>query len=981
MKTFQFVIYSILTLAFGQTPLLSQNREISNFWEKHCDLPKFGSDNNSLNNIIINNEGVIFGIKEKYDLYSFLYRSIDNGATWQDISNNLPIAVDSEFEGMVNIPGYKPIMDEGRRSGVKISLWGDYLLLFNGDNNMVGEFTWLSRDNGNSWELIKNKKTYKIYYIFSKTVKDLIIEYYYDKTYHVKKSTDFGKTWKEISEKEFEEICLSEIKIKEVEYKSNDKNIPNPNGFIELFNYSNDDKWYLKEDFLKLPKNNDPNIFVQVGNFDNTPSKKYCFVNVFYDNDIFRLGGLNSSKNLSSYEKNWYICTKLSNNQWKTVSKTRVSFDYRNELIAIDCNDNVYAYIDYPKKIGFCKSSDGGITWNTLPIKPFDRLDFNSLNHDGRFYIPHKGTLYRSKEKIDCGISPSQEPETKIKFGTTVITHGYQLGGVPPTNQSDWTFQMALAIVKKHGKGTVKTYQKSTGRFKTDTEVGVGGETVLLFDWAAESDDNSHGYSEAAGDALFAALMMEQKKSKLENLHLIGHSRGAVVNSECVLRLLSAGVAVDHVTYLDPHDWGVGTIATQTDDDFDVHPEFNPIPGIANSHQAVVGWSGVGFCDTYYQNSGWESPFPDCGTCVGGLEGRDIRGSNSTLWNYYGKNKICHSNIHSCGYTNSVISPNAVIDKEGGYKYARLGGNERPPLSDAQSIPIDADFFFGIYNLKRPDGIPYQRIKGIMNGSFDRGINEYSQNLPTTPGGQPQGYYYALLPGWQYHGGSNPSESVEYKTDHIVLSNSLTSKNSKSLLRHNRFFVPKDAKAIAFKYKSLKSEKGKINIKIQSQTSLKNRESSINLEKINPSFIEHNINVSEFSQDVITLEFELISTGNGNLSIALDDIRFDKNKSTFSTNSNQPSEKVEIVVDNNIQNLNPHIRYGTIKTLQGSNLNIRSDPSDKATIINKAPNGEKVKILGEDDKRVTVNGEKGKWLKIEYGGKIGWAWGNFIEKQ
>jgi hypothetical protein len=74
------------------------------------------------------------------------------------------------------------------------------------------------------------------------------------------------------------------------------------------------------------------------------------------------------------------------------------------------------------------------------------------------------------------------------------------------------------------------------------------------------------------------------------------------------------------------------------------------------------------------------------------------------------------------------------------------------------------------------------------------------------------------------------------------------------------------------------------------------------------------------------------------------------------------------------------VKYGTIKTLQGSNLNVRSEPSDKATIINKAPNGEKVKILGEDDKIVTVNGEKGKWLKIEYGGKVGWVWGNFIVK-
>lgn len=69
---------------------------------------------------------------------------------------------------------------------------------------------------------------------------------------------------------------------------------------------------------------------------------------------------------------------------------------------------------------------------------------------------------------------------------------------------------------------------------------------------------------------------------------------------------------------------------------------------------------------------------------------------------------------------------------------------------------------------------------------------------------------------------------------------------------------------------------------------------------------------------------------------------------------------------------------GTVKTVQGSNLNLRDQPSDKATIINKIPDGTKIKIVDEDAQVVVVNGEKGKWLKIEYNGVIGWAWGKFI---
>ncbi len=72
---------------------------------------------------------------------------------------------------------------------------------------------------------------------------------------------------------------------------------------------------------------------------------------------------------------------------------------------------------------------------------------------------------------------------------------------------------------------------------------------------------------------------------------------------------------------------------------------------------------------------------------------------------------------------------------------------------------------------------------------------------------------------------------------------------------------------------------------------------------------------------------------------------------------------------------------GYVKTKQGSNLRLRSEPSDKSTILTQIPNSSQVKILREDNKEVIVNGEKGKWLKIEYEGIIGWAWGNFIVKQ
>ncbi len=69
---------------------------------------------------------------------------------------------------------------------------------------------------------------------------------------------------------------------------------------------------------------------------------------------------------------------------------------------------------------------------------------------------------------------------------------------------------------------------------------------------------------------------------------------------------------------------------------------------------------------------------------------------------------------------------------------------------------------------------------------------------------------------------------------------------------------------------------------------------------------------------------------------------------------------------------------GIVKTKQRSNLNLRSKPSDKASIITKIPNDSQVSILGYDDKMVIVNGETGMWCNIEFKDTIGWAWGKFI---
>ena len=88
-----------------------------------------------------------------------------------------------------------------------------------------------------------------------------------------------------------------------------------------------------------------------------------------------------------------------------------------------------------------------------------------------------------------------------------------------------------------------------------------GEHLVLISDWFKESDINDSGFSEAAADALFAAIVSlnfgTQGDLFKTPMHFIGHSRGAVVNSEIIQRLgtyFKGQLPEIQMTTLDPHD-------------------------------------------------------------------------------------------------------------------------------------------------------------------------------------------------------------------------------------------------------------------------------------------------------------------------------------------------------------------------------------------------------------------------------------------
>lgn len=59
-------------------------------------------------------------------------------------------------------------------------------------------------------------------------------------------------------------------------------------------------------------------------------------------------------------------------------------------------------------------------------------------------------------------------------------------------------------------------------------------------------------------------------------------------------------------------------------------------------------------------------------------------------------------------------------------------------------------------------------------------------------------------------------------------------------------------------------------------------------------------------------------------------------------------------------------------------LRLREAPSETARIITLIPHGSEVRFRGEEDREMTIGGAKGKWTKVSWQGREGWAFGGFL---
>ena len=391
-----------------------------------------------------------------------------------------------------------------------------------------------------------------------------------------------------------------------------------------------------------------------------------------------------------------------------------------------------------------------------------------------------------------AGAANNASPKVADVTGTTVVIHGFQLSGAVP----DWPFYLAEAIRVRAGGGRIFEYDPATGDLVDCSHPAcgpqdAGGETVIVYDWAVASNQSGTGFSEVAGEALAAGLAewsgATPSLADLDHLHLIGHSRGAVVASEAAERLVAAGLpAPEQVTSLDPHDTGAFGLTEERRepeglwDDLDVndlHPEYEcgPQPGESSG---VCSWLGVGYHDNYWRN---QDGFP----CFFDPDGKPVPGGSD--FDASGLDDFCHSDVHAWYYftvdTAATTHPetgdppgldwfdagNLTCDMTSrtwplartvdGFNASRIGGSpERCPDDPSSKQEVRFDF-----SLR----------EGLVNGDFEK---------------QPAG---DVIAGWWLHGGGGAGVLADDGDAYLRL-------EAGQLRRHGRFYVPGSTSDIRF---------------------------------------------------------------------------------------------------------------------------------------------------------------------------------------
>lgn len=631
-------------------PLIAQQND--NFWLP-VNTPKDSSyqfngytffyDGTPHFQLAINNKGVWLLAKtyihKGYIKHSLLYRSTDQGESWQKIDKSLPKNM-----------GFLPEVNSDW--GITQLVAVDSVFLLVATEKMMGHTDprnnriLRSYNGGISWEIANDNpvsqevklipqepgKVIKMESVRSMPDRTLpTVPMSYQKSYvQLEESTDYGTSFRERYSADLDTM----VAVKGGIYNTYFESITNGSSkFLKVRN-----TFWRKLGDLGLQATEGTNIYYETeGNkvsFGNINSKALSNPR---DIELTRIPYLfveTGTSNLYTYGNNNTILKSTDGGKnWRAVGAP--AFKYMDKLFPIPCSGNLYVsgvhksqkeetvtyiqpYTGFKKqKTLFInpswRSQDGGMTWQELKglTAAIDDWDYDS---DGTIYVATQHGLFKSREK-ECIGKPTEIKPT-LHYGTTIITHD-DLPVSPQHNFESWMERMAEAILSKAAKGEVYLYDPEKGIFEQLFTTGNNpstGEKIFIFDWFEASKVKEQGYTEAAAEELYLALTKANiPKKDLQKIHFIGHGRGCIVNALAIERLYQRSpgqFSIDQVTNLGPYELLV--------DMGDVHPELKtqllhplPLPELPSTDDpkidhigpGVIKWQGY-YSDTYWQDNG-----------------------------------------------------------------------------------------------------------------------------------------------------------------------------------------------------------------------------------------------------------------------------------------------------------------------------------------------------------------------------------------
>lgn len=318
------------------------------------------------------------------------------------------------------------------------------------------------------------------------------------------------------------------------------------------------------------------------------------------------------------------VNTTISTNEWKFVAST-----YNGSIAKFYIDGVLVGTADYvgqifqdDKSLDIGRDAHGPIEW------------FNGTLDNLRIY----NTALSQQQVTDLYNAEKPDPIIANPQGVTVISHGFS-----PSFSEDWT-KFANAIRIRNGGGAIYKNNPNTGQWElVNGTLGVDTytpdptkELILVYDWAALSNNLSDGYLEASANNLFA--MLNNPPNGYSNIlskpkHFIGHSRGGILTLQLcyLIKKYLPNINIEHVTTLDPHPASPMGDVSQSNEDFSLPGVYglptncNSLSGCSNGDNVYLKFpNNVLKLDNYYQKDGsWEGV-----QSAGDFDGVEVRSSS-----------------------------------------------------------------------------------------------------------------------------------------------------------------------------------------------------------------------------------------------------------------------------------------------------------------------------------------------------------------